>query len=250
MTYPSQPGYPTPPFGQPGPPRQRENNLWLIGGAFLIILIILMTVVLLIVQRTAGSNSADGGGDGDGVDTTGEDGGDTGGDTGGDSGGGTDGGDTATVALDADACDAFDMTAFEDALGTFDPSQNYVSSSNSGGLASLSCTFYTEDYETLSIRIYDYESLEDVLPYIESDEDYYNEDNGYEYSDYTAIGDAGSLYSSGDSSYRTVNVHVALESLEVNAYVAWYDDSIDNETALAALEDFLIQCDAMFAEYK
>ncbi|THV24448.1 hypothetical protein [Glycomyces paridis] len=248
MTYPSQPGYPTPQYGQPRPPGQQQNNLWLVGGAILVILVIIMTVILLVVQKTTESNSGDGG-SGDGT-TAGDGGDDGGGDDGGDDGGDTDYEGLGGVEINADACSAFDMTAFEAALGPNDPDQTYTSASNSGGLASLSCTFYNEDFDSVTMRLYDYESLDDVLYYIESDADYYNEENGYEFSEYTALGDAGSLYSTGDDTYRTVNLHVALGSIELTVYASWYDGAIDDEAALTVLEDYVRQCDQLFAEYK
>lgn len=258
MIYPSQPGYPTPQHGQPKlPGGRRENNLWLIGGTLLIVLIIVFTTILLVVQRTVESNAADGGGGDTGGSTEeptggGDDGGDTGGDTGGDSGdtggedGGSPGGDVSAVTLGADACNAFDLGPFEELFSNYDPDQTYVSGSNT----SVSCTFYTEDYESLGIRIYDYEDASYVVSFIESDEDYYGEEDGYDFRQYDEYGDAGSFYSKDYSGYGTTTLHVALGSLEVSVSVSWFDDPLGEDVTLPLLEEYLFQCDEMFAEYQ
>lgn len=243
MTYPSQPGYPTPQYGGQSPQPQQQNNLWLIGGAVLTVLIIIMTVILLVVQRTQSSGSTDG--DGGGENPTGEtssaaDGGETGGDTG-----------PETIEMIADACDAFDMTKFEEAYGSFVPDETYKSASNSGGLGSLSCTFYNSEYTSVYLTISDYETAEDAAYWVESDADYYNTENGYEFSEYTDYGDIGSLYSSSlDDSSKTTYIHVALGSLEIKVNTTLYTaESVEEGPAIETMADFLVQSGELFADY-
>jgi hypothetical protein len=248
MTYPSQPGYPAPQYGQPKSPQQ--NNLWLIGGAILVVLVIIMTVILLVVQQTAGNDSSEGGDGG-----TSEDAG--GGDESGDDGGetGSDGGDTggASVEMNAEACDAFDMTKFEEVYGTFIPEDTYRSASTSGGLSSLNCGFYNPDLASVNVYVTDYEDAEHVLSSVESDADYYNEEQGYELSEYTEIGDAGTMYTETDTSlgYKSINIHVALGSLDVKVYsILWEDDGLDEAAVIETLEDFIRQCETLFVDYQ
>lgn len=238
MTYPSQPGYPTPQYGGQSPQPQQQNNLWLIGGAIVVVLIIIMTVILLVVQRTQDTDSADGGGG----DTTGEDGdGD---------GGGT---DQQPMAMSNDACDAYDMTLFEEAYGEVDTGSTYRSYTSSNGLDSLDCTYYNQDSTSVNIGVDDYESAEDAAYWVESDADYYTAEEGYEFSDYTAYGDVGSMYSSEDAEYGTksIYIHVAVGSLEITVYTTlWNDEDIDEAAAVAAMEDLLQQSGEIFADYQ
>lgn len=243
MSYPSQPGYQTSPYGQPQSPQQ--NNLWMIGGAILVVLIIVMTVILLVVQQTAGGDSADGGED----PTGGTD------QSGGTDGGDGDGGDTSgggSIEINAEACDAFDMTQFEATFGTFIPEDTYRSASNSGGLSSLSCGFYGPDITSVNLYVTDYDDASYVLDSVESDIDYYGAEQGYEISEYNEIGDAGSLYTLTDTDlgYKTINIHVALGSLDLKASTSlWDDGDIDEAAATETLEDFLRQSETLFADY-
>jgi hypothetical protein len=255
MTYPSQPGYPTPQYGGQPPQPQQQNNLWLIGGAVLTVLVIIMTVILLVVQRTQGSSDNEGGG-GDGTDSTQgtDEGGDNGGDDGGDDNGGDDGGDTGgdlqATELVSEACDAFDMTAFEEAFGALDPEQTSRTESSTNGLGSLSCAFYNEAVTGVNLRISDYETVEDVVDWVEADADYYGTDSTYEFNEYTEYGDAGSFYKTTTSGTTSLYLHVAVGSLDV--YVSstlWEGEDVDEGAAVAAMEDIVAQCGELFADY-
>ncbi|MFC3490880.1 hypothetical protein [Glycomyces rhizosphaerae] len=249
MTYPSQPGYPTPQYGGQSPQPQQQNNLWLIGGAVLTVLIIIMTVILLVVQRTQGSDSTDGDGGGstDGASS------DTETDGGGDTDGGDSGGDgLEAVEMTADACDAFDMTMFEEVYGSFDPAETYKSASNSGGLGSLSCTFYNAEYTSIYLTVSDYETPDDAAYWVESDADYYNAEAGYEFSEYTDYGDVGSMYSSStDNSSKSIYLHVAVGSLEIKANTTLYSaEEVEEQPAIDTMADFLVQSGELFADYQ
>ena len=236
MSYPSQPGYPTPQYGQPQPPGQRQNNLWLIGGAIVIILVIIMTVILVLVQQRAGTDSGNGG----------ETDGPT--DAGGDE---TDYEEVPAAVFETETCDQIDMTKFEEATGdTIEEGSGNYSSSNTGSYDSISCSFYTTDnFYSLSINLYDYETTEEVLPYIEYDADYYGVEADYEYEEYTAHGDAGSLYSNvSDPTYQTTSLHVALASLETSISISYNAEEVDPAGVKTALEDVLLQIDALFAD--
>lgn len=248
MTYPSQPGYPTPQYGGQSPQPQQQNNLWLIGGAVLTVLVIIMTVILLVVQRTQGSDSTDGDGGGD---PSGGASSDT--DGGGDTDGGDSGGDgLEAIEMTADACDAFDMTKFEEVYGSFDPAETYKSASNSGGLGSLSCTFYNAEYTSIYLTVSDYETPEDAAYWVESDADYYNAEAGYEFSEYTDYGDIGSMYSSStDNSSKSIYLHVAIGSLEIKANTTLYSaESVEEQPAIDTMADFLVQSGELFADYQ
>ncbi|MDA1362217.1 hypothetical protein O1R50_21505 [Glycomyces luteolus] len=250
MTYPSQPGYPTPQYGGQSPQPQQQNNLWLIGGAVLTVLIVIMTVILLVVQRTHNSDDAGGGGEPnttaeEGGDSTGDDGGSDGGDDGGDDGGGS-----GAAELNSEACDAFDFGTFEEAYGPLDPDQTSRTESSTNGLGSLSCSFYNEEVTGVNLRITDYETVEDVVYWVESDADYYNAENGYEFSEWTEMGDAGSFYTDSTDGTKTLNLHVALGSLEITVYTTlWEGEGIDEAAATAALEDFVAQSAELFVDY-
>ncbi|SDE19548.1 hypothetical protein [Glycomyces harbinensis] len=234
MSYPSQPGYPTPQYGQPQPPGQQQNNLWLIGGAVVVILIILMTVVLLIVQQT-GDDSPSG------------DGGETGGETGGDSSYE----ELPPAAFESETCDQIDMAAFEEATGdSVDPESSSHSSSSYDSYDNVSCYFYTSsNYYSMNVNLYDYETLEEVLDFVEYDAEMYGEDGDYEYEEYTANGDAGSLYSLvSDPEYQTTYLHVALGSLETVVSITYNANDVDPANVKTALEDVLLQVDALFAD--
>lgn len=243
MSYPSQPGYPTPQYGQPQPPGQRQNNLWLIGGAIIIILVIIMTVILVLVQNNAGSDSGDGG-----------DGGETEGQTEGEEdpdGGETDHEELSAGAFETETCDQIDMGKFEEATGeTVDPESNYHSSSEYESYDNVSCYFYTsESFHSLNINLYDYETADEVLSFIEYDAEYYSAEADYEYEEYTAHGDAGALYTNiSDPSYQTTYLHVALGSLETSLSMNYDGTKIETADAKAALEDVLLQVDALFAD--
>ena len=247
MTYPSQPGYPAPQYGQPKPPQQ--NNLWLIGGAILVVLVIIMTVILLVVQQTAGNDSAEGGDGGTSEDAGGDDSGGDGGETGSD--GGDDGGDGGVSEITADTCDAFNMDKFEEVYGEYNPDDTTRTASSSGGLSSLSCTFYNPDFTSVYISINDYEDASDVVDWVESDAEYYTEEDGYEFSEWTKTGDAGSMYSTSSSGSKTTYIHVALGSLEVRISTTLYDgENVDEAAAMETLEDFIAQCETLFADYQ
>ena len=248
MSYPSQPGYPTSPYGQPQSPQQ--NNLWMIGGAIVVVLVIIMTVILLVVQQTAGDDAAGSDGsttgepdpsDDGGGDTTGSEGGDEGNDGGG------------ATEMTAEACDLYDMSQFESAYGTYVPEETYRSATTSNGLSSLNCTFYNPDATSVNVYVTDYEDAAYVKEWVESDVDYYTEADGYEFSEYTEMGDAGSMYSLADADlgYKSIYIHVALGSLDVKVNTSLYDsESVDEAAAIATLEDFLAQSDGLFADYQ
>ncbi|MDN3243379.1 hypothetical protein [Glycomyces tritici] len=258
MTYPSQPGYPTPQYGGQSPQPQQQNNLWLIGGAVLTVLIIIMTVILLVVQRTQGSSDNEGsGGDGtdssegatEGGDNGGDDGGGDGGDNGGDDGG-DDGGNAPASGLVSEACDAFDMSAFEEAFGAVDPDLTSRTETSTNGLGSLSCNFYNENATGLSVRINDYEDAEGAVDWVELDAEYYGTDSDYEYTEYTAYGDAGSYYTSTTSGTKSLYMNVAVGSLVV--YVSatlWDGENIDEAAAKAAMENLVEQSGELFADF-
>jgi hypothetical protein len=240
MTYPSQPGYPTP-YGQPQPPGQRQNNLWLIGGAIVVILIIVMTVTLLLVQQNTGSDSADGGG-GDG-ETSGETGGD-------DNGGDTEYDELEPSEFTSEGCNGIDTGTFEEVTGeSVDPDSSSHSFSSYESYDSVSCSFYTStSYYSMYVYLYDYETAEEVVTYIEYDDDTYANDPDYEFAEYTEHGDVGTLYSNiSDPTYQTTYLHVALGSLETRISIN-YDESLDPATVTPALEDVLLQVDAIFAD--
>jgi hypothetical protein len=235
MTYPSQPGYPTPQYGGQSPQPQRQNNLWLIGGAVIVVLVIIMTVILLVVQRTQSSNSSDDG------DTTAEED-NSGDDT-----------EQSAMTMSNDACDAYDLTLFEDAYGEVDTESTYRSYTSSNGLDSLDCSFYNPDATSVNVGVNDYESAEDAAYWVESDEDYYNAEQGYDFSDYTAYGDAGSMYSTEDTETgtKTIYIHVAVGSLEITVYTTlWSDEGIDEAAAIAAMEDLVQQSGELFVDYQ
>ncbi|WP_194202077.1 hypothetical protein [Glycomyces albidus] len=247
MTYPQQPGYPSP-YGQQ-PPGRQQNNLWLIGGSIIAILVVIMTVILVVVQSTQADDSADGGTDGGGdTSTEGEgDGGDDGGD---DSDGGSDGGGSGSIELNAEACSAFDLSTFESAYGSYDPDETYTSATSSGGLPSVSCTFYNNDYTSVSIYITDWESADETIDWVKSDAEYYNSD-GYTYTEWTEYGDAGGYYSQDYGTYTSTTLHVALGSLDVSITSLLYDDEdVEFEAAFEAWVDLVKQSDALFADYK
>jgi hypothetical protein len=247
MTYPSQPGYPTPQYGGPTPQPPQQNNLWLIGGAVVTVLVIIMTVILLVVQRTQSSDTNEGGG-GDGS-SEGTDGGNDGGNDGGQDNGGDDGGGSGTVELNSDACDAFDFSAFEDAYGPVDPDQTTRSESSSNGLGTLTCSYYNAEITGVNLSISDYETVEDTVYWVESDADYYNSENGYEFSEYTELGDAGSFYTQASDGYKSLTLHVALGSLDVKVYTTlWDGEGVDEAAATAVLEDFVTQSSEMFGD--
>jgi hypothetical protein len=247
MTYPSQPGYPTPQYGGPSPQPPQQNNLWLIGGAVVTVLVIIMTVILLVVQRTHDANTNEGSG-GDGS-SEGADGGNDGGNDGGQDNGGDEGGGSGAVELNSDACDAFDFSAFEDAYGRIDPDQTTRSESSTNGLGSLTCSFYNEEITGVNLSISDYDTVEDTVYWVESDADYYNSENGYEFSEYTEQGDAGSFYTQASDGYKSLNLHVALGSLDVKVYTTlWDGEGVDEAAATAVLEDFVTQSSVMFAD--
>ncbi|GAA2143332.1 hypothetical protein [Glycomyces algeriensis] len=253
MTYPSQPGYPTPQYGGQ-PPQPQQNNLWLIGGAVLTVLIIIMTVILLVVQRTQGSNNEGSGGDGtdttQGTDEGGDTGGDDGGnDNGGDDNGGDDGGDAPATGLVSEACDAFDMTAFEEAFGPVDPDQTSRTETSTNGLGSLSCAFYNEAVTGVNMRINDYEDAAGAVDWVELDAEYYGTDSNYEFSEWTEYGDAGSFYTSTTSGTKSLYLNVAVGSLVV--YVSstlWEGEDVDEAAATAAMEDLVTQSGDLFAD--
>ncbi|MEU6250498.1 hypothetical protein [Glycomyces sp. NPDC047010] len=242
MTYPSQPGYPSP-YGQQQPPGRQQNTLWLIGGTVVIVLAIVFTVILVAVQGNKDDNSADGGNE------TTDGGNDGGGDNGGDDGG-DDSGSQSGVEMNADACGAFSLDSFTESYGAVDEGSTYSSASSSGGVSSLTCTFYNEDFTSVTIYVSDYDNAGDVTDRVTSDADYYNEANGYTYSEWSDYGDAGSLYSYdyGDSVSSTL--HVALGSLDVSISSTLYDnESVTTDAALATMADFVQQCDSLFSDY-
>ncbi|MEU6861260.1 hypothetical protein AB0B28_20600 [Glycomyces sp. NPDC046736] len=238
MSYPPQQGYTAPHYGQPQPPGQQQNNLWLIGGTVLVVLVIIMTVILLIVQRTAGNNAANGGGETEEPEPTGNE---------------------HTEELDpvaefsSDACNQLDFSVFEAAVGeAIDYEENSSSESSSSSYNSVTCYFYTEDYNSVNISLYDYEEAEDAINYIEYDEESYGSDPEYEFSEYTAYGDAGSVYTRiSEPSYQTTYLHVALGSLEISMSGS-YDatEGVQAADVAAGLEDIMLQLDALYADFQ
>ncbi|WP_157975021.1 hypothetical protein [Glycomyces dulcitolivorans] len=232
MTYPSQPGYPSP-YGQQLPPNGRQNNnLWLIGGSVVLVLVILMTVILLVVQQTQNDNSADGGTDG---------------------GGDTDYSGLDSVPFDSTACDSFDASGFADAVGdTIDEgsSSNYSSSSDS--YDSITCSFYTaEQFIYITANFYDYGTLDEVMTYIDYDDEMYGTDADYEMSDYTDLGDGGNVYTNiSDPSYQSTYIHVALGSVEASVYASYDASTTDKDAVINGLSDIIAQADALFADYQ
>jgi hypothetical protein len=237
MTYPSQPGYPSPQYGGPPQSPQNQNNLWLVGGAIVVVLVIIMTVILLVVQRTASSDSTDGGDGGDGGDTVTD----------------TDHSNLQPAELVAEACEELDFTAIEEALGeNIDPSSASNSSSSTDSYDSVACYSYTEtSYNSVSGTVYDYETADDPQTYIEWDAESYSNDPDYEFAEYTDYGDAGSVYTNiSDPSYQTTYLHVALGSLEVSLSAGYDGNEVDSAAVAEGLGDLLKQFDVLFAEYK
>lgn len=237
MTYPSQPGYPTPQYGGQSPQPQQQNNLWLIGGAVLAVLIIIMTVILVVVQQTQGSSGNEGSDGGDGSNEGGSD-------NGGDDGGG------GPVELASEACDSYDLAGFEEAYGPIEPSLSTRTETSSSGLGSLSCAFYNEVATGVNVRITDYETAEDVQSSIDSDADYYGTEPDYEFSEYTDYGDAGAFYKSTSSGTTSLYLHIAVGSLDV--YVTstlWSGENVDEAAATTAMEDLAAQSGELFADY-
>lgn len=240
MSYPSQPGYPTPQYGQ-RPPGQQQNNLWLIGGTVVIILVIIMTVVLLVVQQSAGTDSGDGG-----------DGGETGGEnTGGDEE--SDYEDLPAGEFNSDSCNMYELSKFEEVTGdTVDPESNSHSFSSYESYDNVSCYFYTsENFYSLNVSLYDYETAEEVVSYIDYDAETYDNNPDYEFAEYNEYGDAGTIYSLvSDPSYQSTYLHVALGSLETRISMTYNANEIDVATVTTALEDVLMQTDVIFADVK
>jgi hypothetical protein len=235
MTYPSQPGYPSP-YGQQLPPNGRQsNNLWLIGGSIVLVLVILMTVILLVVQQTQNDNSADGGSDG-----------------------GSDGGDSdysglAGVEFDGTACDSFDTSGFADSVGdTVDETSGSNYSSSSDSYDSITCSFYTVDqFIYVTANFYDYATLDEVMTYIDYDAEMYGTDSSYEFAEYTDLGDGGSVYTNiSDPSYQSTYIHVALGSVEASVYASYDASTTDKDAVVNGLSDLLAQADALFADYQ
>ncbi|WP_335990970.1 hypothetical protein [Glycomyces sp. MUSA5-2] len=238
MTYPSQPGYPSP-YGQQ-PPGRQQNTLWLIGGTVVLVLAIIFTVILIVVQGAQDNSTTNGGDDGGG-----NNGGDNGGDDGGDNGG-----DQAAVEMNEEACSAFGLDSFESNYGALDPDSTYSSASTTGGLPSLTCTFYNEDFTSVSIYLSDRESASEVTDSVASDSEYYNEASGYTYADWDGYGDAGSLYSYDYGDSTSYTLHVALGSLDVTISSTLYDDeNVSAESAEETWADFVQQSDSLFADY-
>jgi hypothetical protein len=232
MTYPSQPGYPSP-YGQQLPPNGRQNNnLWLIGGSIVLVLVILMTVILLVVQQTQNDNSADGGSDG---------------------GGDTDYSGLDSVPFDGTACDSFDATTFADYVGdTLDEGSSSNYSSSTDTYDAVTCSFYTsENYVYITANFYDYATLDEVMTFIEYDVDSYGTDSEYEFGEYTELGDAGYVYTNiSDPSYQSTYIHVALGSVEANVYASYDSSLTDKDAVVSGLTDILQQADALFADYQ
>lgn len=240
MTYPQQPGYPSP-YGQQ-PPGRQQNNLWLIGGSIVVVLAIVMTVILVVVQSTQADNSADGGNDGGG--------GDSSADAGGDGDGGDSGGGSGPIELNAEACGAFDLSTFESSYGSLDEDETYSSESSTGGLPTMSCTFYNDEYTSVNIYVTDWENAEDVVQWVESDAEYFNTD-GYTYTEWNEYGDAGGYYTKDYDTYTSTTLHVALGSLDVSISGSLYkDENVEFDAAFEAWADFVRQCDSLFADYK
>ncbi len=236
MTYPSQPGYPTPQYGGPPQQPQQQNNLWLVGGAILVVLVIIMTVILLVVQRTAGSGSADGGDDGNGG-----------------NGGDPDHSNLEATELVAEACEQLDFSVIEEALGeSIDPSSSSNSSSSTDSYDSVACYSYTDtSYNSVSGTVYDYETGDDPQTFVEWDAETYSGDADYEYAEYTDYGDLGSVYTNiSDPSFQTTYLHVALGSLEVSLSASYDGNAVDSAAVTEGLGDLLKQFDVLFADYK
>ncbi|RRR95866.1 hypothetical protein [Glycomyces terrestris] len=228
MTYPSQPGYPSPYGQQQLPPGRQQSSLWLIGGSIILVLIILMTVILLVVQQTQNNDSADGG-SGDGGDG--------------------DGGYTEMEAapFDGTACAQFDPSAFADEVGdTIDDSMT----SNSSSSGYVNCTFYTTDkFIYLNATFNDYDTAEEAQSSIDYYRDTYGSDSEYESGDYTELGDDGFHYTdASDPSYQTTDLRIATGSLEIALWVSYDATETDFESVLAGMGEIAAQGDALFVD--
>ncbi|MEU5875646.1 hypothetical protein AB0A73_29295 [Glycomyces sp. NPDC047369] len=232
MTYPSQPGYPSP-YGQQ-PPGRQQNSLWLIGGTIVLVLAIIFTVILVAVNSAQDSNSADGGSDG------GNDGG---------SDGGGDYSDMGTAPFDGTGCASFDPSVFADAVGdTIDDG----SSSNSSGTGYVTCTFYTTDlYIYINASFNDYDAAEDAQSSIDYYRETYSADSDYESGDYTDFGDDGFYYTDvSDPSYQTTDLRIASGSLEIGLWASYDATETDTDAVLSGLGEIAKQGDTLFADQK
>ncbi|MCH7232355.1 hypothetical protein L0U85_16055 [Glycomyces sp. L485] len=252
MSYPSQPSY-TPPYGQPQPPR--NTNLWLVGSAIIAVLVVIMTVTLLIIQRTEGSATAGGGEDpqtSSGNESTateeetteeetteGDDVEESAGDGGGEYAG-----------LKEETCDAYDLSAFEEYFGaSLDADDTYRSASTSGDSGSVYCSFYTDEYDSLTISVYVEDDAEWARDFFDSDKEYREEDSDYEVSDYSDLGDAGYVSVYVDDSYESHELRVISGKIDVKVSSAIYSDESDRGEMPPMLAAHAAQAFDLFAAY-
>jgi hypothetical protein len=249
MSYPSQPSF-TPPYGQPPAPRQ--TNLWLVGTAIIVALIVIMTVTLLILQNTQ-DESTEGGDGGDPTtaaeETTEEEPTEeepteeepteeepTGGEA---------------AGFSEETCGAFDPSNFESLYGeALDPDETYSSASSSGDTGSLSCTFNSPDYDTVSIYVYAWNDADGALEWMEDDREYWGGESDYTVTDYTAVGDAGFhvVFGEGDD-YQKRGIHIVAGALEIEVEAWIYESEHGTEEADEYLQTVAEEALAMFADY-
>lgn len=239
MSYPSQPQY-TPPYGQP-PQKQGNNNLWMIGGTVIAVLAILMTVILVLVQQGSDSDEA-----GDPSQTEGTDGSQS---------EGTEEETSAEVeeasGFNDDVCQTYDMTSFEEVFGEApDPNESYTSASSSGETGSLTCSFYTSDYDFASIYVDVTNDAEFNIGWVEDNKQSYSDDSDYEVTDYTELGDAGYMRVYASGSTETIAINVAVQNIEIEAEATIYLEDQDHDEAVAMVEDLLMQGYLKFAGYE
>lgn len=253
MSYPSQPSY-TPPYGQPQPPN-RSNNLWLGGAAIIVVLIIIMTVTLLIVQRSGddSATSGDGGTTEEPPATTEEEPTDEGPTTEETTGPPDDGGDdngSEPAGFSEATCNAFDLSLFEELYDEdVDPDQTHTSASSSSNTGSLSCNFYTEDYDSSSVAVSAVGGAEYAVEWLEGDREFWDAEDGYEVTDFTAVGDDGFHTVYGGEGYQKRAITIIVGALHINVNTWIYPDEQDPDEADEYLQDLCEQAAAMFADY-
>jgi hypothetical protein len=252
MSYPSQPSY-TPPYGQPQPPRQ--TNLWLVGGTIIVVVAVILTVTLVIFQRAAGSDEEDGddliaddqSSQSDQVEPTEDEPTE-------DPGGGDD--PTEDIGEPAGfaetTCGAFDMAKFTELYEVVpDPDETYTSASSSGDTGNLSCTFYSDDFDTSKISIMAWGDPSSAMDWWESDKEFWEDEPDYELTDFDDLGEAGyHLVFGEDGSYqkRSLNIVSGALEFEVDCWIA--SDRKDPALADEYLQDMAEQILTMFAEYE
>ncbi|WP_035696917.1 hypothetical protein, partial [Glycomyces tenuis] len=227
---------------------------WLVGSAVIVVLIVIMTVVLVILQR---SNDSTEGGSGDPStsaaepttqeepteeepteeEPTEEEPTD-------------DGGGDAAGFTEA-TCEAFDQSKFEELYGEApDPDESYTSASSSGDTGSLSCNYYTTNYDSSGVYVYAWGDSDSAMDWWEDEKETWSEDSDYVVTDYTAFGDAGyhMVFGEGDT-YQKRSIHVVVGGLEIDAEVWIYPDEQDPAVADEYLQSLGEQAAEMFADY-